>query len=207
MLYQIKTINSREEILTCNRAEIDNYVWTEKNVYIPKSYAYLGFIPNEGLYLKMICEESNPYTVVTAYHERTCTDSCMECFLAFPEENEKLSTDVLYMNFEVNSIGNAFIKAAKGRKGRQFVSDEVVEKCNIKATVNEDNWSIELLMPIDFLESFSQVPKLQKGAKFYVNFYKVSETPEYEHYGSFNRIDLPNPNFHCPEFFADAEIV
>lgn len=207
MEYKIKTICSEGEILSCNRFDIDKYVWEDKNDYIPKAYGYMGFIPGKGLRYRMICEESNPLTTVTEYHGRVCVDSCMECFLAFPEEGETLSTDVLYMNFEINSLGNTFAKAAKGRHGRQFVSDEMFKKFEISANVESDKWTIDVLIPLEFLEQYSQVPKLEKGAKFFCNFYKISETPGYEHYGSFTEINLEKPNFHCPQFFSQAEIV
>ncbi len=207
MEYKVKTIGTKDEIESCSRFEIDKYVWEDKNDYIPKAYGYMGFIPGEGLFYKIICEESNPLAEVSEYHGRVCNDSCVECFLAFPEEGEELSTDVLYFNFEANSLGNLFAKAAKGRKGREFISDEMYRLCNPAAKVEEGKWSFEALIPLALLEQYKQVPKLKKGAKFYCNFYKISETPGYEHYGSFAPIALDKPNFHCPQFFAEAEIV
>lgn len=208
MKYQIKTISSREEIESCVRADIDRYVWEDRNDYIPTAYAYMGFIPGEGLFYKMICEESNPLTRVSEYHGMVCNDSCMECFLAFPAEGEQLSPDVLYANLETNSLGNMYAKfSKKGVNGREFISDEMYKLCNPTAKVEGGKWSIEVLIPLALLEQFEEVPKMEKGAKFYCNFYKISQTEGYEHYGSYTTIDLEKPNFHCPQFFAEAEIV
>ena len=35
------------------------------------------------------------------------------------------------------------------------------------------------------------------------NFYKCGDRLKQQHYLSWNPIDLPRPNFHCPEFFGE----
>ena len=35
------------------------------------------------------------------------------------------------------------------------------------------------------------------------NFYKCADDTEFPHFVSWSPIDLPSPNFHCPEFFGE----
>ena len=72
---------------------------------------------------------------------------------------------------------------------------------------SEKSWTATVLFPINFLEETCNSGKLDVGSKFYCNFYKISETPEIEHYGSFAPIGTETPNFHVPVYFAKAIIV
>ena len=47
----------------------------------------------------------------------------------------------------------------------------------------------------------------QRVLRFAVIFFKISETPEIEHYASAYPINSTEPNFHLPEFFGTAVIV
>lgn len=49
---KVETIRSREELEEVTPFQVDNLLWGTKK--IPKTYGYLGFVPNDGFYLKMI---------------------------------------------------------------------------------------------------------------------------------------------------------
>jgi hypothetical protein len=49
----------------------------------------------------------------------------------------------------------------------------------------------------DFNQDFSS-GKRMKG-----NFQKCGDKTKFPHYGSWNRIDTPEPDFHRPEYFGD----
>lgn len=205
MEYNIKKIQSKADIDLCSEFEITNYQW--RNVYTPKVTGKAGFIPNEGIFVKMTCFEENPVTTKTQDRERVCDDSAMEAFFAFLEEGEELSNNVMYINFEFNANGKMYAKYGKGRKGRIFISEEVCRECGCTVVKDEKSWTASVLFPIKFLEETCNSGKLDVGSQFYCNFYKISETPEIEHYGSFAPIGSETPNFHLPEFFAKAIIV
>lgn len=205
MEYKIKKIQSKADIDLCNEFEITNYKW--RNVYTPKVVGKMGFIPGEGIFAKMTCFEENPLALKTQDRERVCDDSTMEIFLAFTEEGEELSNDVMYINFEFNSNAKMYAKYGKGRKGRTFISEELCKECGCTVTKDEKSWTATVLFPIKFLEETCNAGKLDVGSQFYCNFYKISETPEIEHYGSFSPIGTETPNFHVPIYFAKAIIV
>ena len=43
------------------------------------------------------------------------------------------------------------------------------------------------------------------GARMKANFYKCGDKLQTPHFLSWNRIDLPSPNFHRPDFFGTLE--
>ena len=50
----------------------------------------------------------------------------------------------------------------------------------------------------------SQIATLD-GARMTANFYKCGDKLQTPHFLSWNRIDLPSPNFHRPDFFGTLE--
>ena len=56
-------------------------VWgTEK---IAKTYGYIGFVPGEGLYIKLVCVEKNPLRIYKKDQDPVYKDSAMEAFFQF----------------------------------------------------------------------------------------------------------------------------
>lgn len=71
-------------------------------------HGYIGFIPRDGFYLKLVCEETNPLRTYTKANDPVYQDSAMEVFLMFDSEGEKAHKGV-YINLEMNSNG-AFLQ-------------------------------------------------------------------------------------------------
>lgn len=89
-----------------------------------------------------------------------------------------------------------------GRRLRQ----DMLQKLNCKAEVEEEQWNVSLMIPIEILEYIYGELYLKEGTKFNCNFYKICETKENEHYASYEYVKSKNPNFHLPEYFAEAVI-
>jgi hypothetical protein len=129
----------------------------------------------------------------------------MEFF--FKPDPEK---DDRYLNFEMNPIGTVLIGLGIDRHGRVRVS-EPSEIFNIKTSVDKDDlssykgtyWSINYSIPFDFLEKYYGKLEFTSGKKLLANFYKCGDDSKYKHFGSWNIIDLPKPDFHRPEFFGE----
>lgn len=204
MEYIVKKINQKSEIEQCEKFSINQYMWN--STQNPKMYGWMSYLDNKGLYVKMVCEEKDPKRVFKQHRDRVCEDSAAEVFLAFTEENEALTNDCMYINFELNANGALYAKYGKGRKNRQFLSDEECQMIEITSAVYEEQWELELLISELFLEKVCDWEKIKAGKKFYCNFYKISENKEIEHYGSYAPIDSPTPNFHLPVCFAEATI-
>jgi hypothetical protein len=70
--------------------------------------------------------------------------------------------------------------------------------------VGENKWSLMLVVPPtifhqDKVESWD-------GLKLNINLYKIGDNLSKPHYLSWQPIALPQPCFHCPEFFAAVEL-
>lgn len=204
MLYHVKRIKDRTEIEQCEPFAINQYMWNSKKE--PKAYGWMGYLEGEGLVVKMVCEERNPKREYTKHRDPVYKDSTMEVFLAFPEEGETLTNDVMYTNFEINSNGAMLANYGKGRKGRLSITDEQFAMTGVKATIEENRWYLEVLFPEAYLKEICDFEKVKEGRTFYCNFYKIAEEEAIQHFGSYSPIDSETPNFHLPVCFAEAVI-
>lgn len=204
MLYHVKRINRKEEIETCEPFSINQYMWNSTRE--PKTYGFMGYLEGEGLFVKMVCEETDPKRVYQNHRDPVYKDSAMEVFLAFPEEGEVLSNDCMYTNFEINSNGAMLANYGKGRKGRQSITDEQFELTGVQSTIEEEKWYFEVLFPESYLKQICDFEKVKEGKSFYCNFYKIAESEEIVHFGSYSPIQSETPNFHMPVCFAEAMI-
>ena len=184
---------------------MDHFMWT--CLQKPEAYGWMGYLKDQGLFVKLVCKEKDPKRVYHNVMDMVCEDSAMEVFLAFPEKGEALTNDVMYLNFEVNSNGAMYAAYGKGRKGRKPMPEKYLQVVDCKADRQEDSWTLTYLIPESYLKEEAGVEKLDGETEFYCNFYKIAQTPEIEHYASWSPIDNPTPNFHLPVFFAKAQIV
>ena len=46
-------------------------------------YGYIGFVPGEGLYIKLVCVEKNPLRIYKKDQDPVYKDSAMEAFFQF----------------------------------------------------------------------------------------------------------------------------
>lgn len=204
MLYHVKKIQDKTQIEQCEQFKINQYMWNSKQE--PKVYGWLGYIEDEGLFVKMVCEESNPKREYQNHKDPVYKDSAMEVFLAFTEEGETLTDNCMYTNFEINSNGAMLANYGEGRKNRRFISDEQYEMTGVKAMIEEEKWYFEVLFPESYLKEICDFETIKEGKTFYCNFYKIAESAEIQHFGSYSPIDSETPNFHKPVCFAEAVI-
>lgn len=204
MEYKVKEINSAEEIGKCEEARMDNYMWTCR--VKPAARVRMGYIREKGFLVEMVCEEENPKREYYNYMDPVCKDSAMEVFLAFPQKGESLTNDAMYVNFEVNGNGALYAAYGKGRRNRAPMPEIYLEECGCRAEAEDKQWKVSLLIPETFLRRECGLEALDKTTEFYCNFYKISESPEIEHYAAFHSIDNETPNFHLPVYFAKAGI-
>lgn len=208
--YLTKTIARREELDACPVFRVDNYQWT--CLQCPRTEGRMAYLRGEGLLLRMTCHEKDPKRALHNHRDMVCTDSAMEAFFAFPDsplpagEAFVPTDDGLYLNLEVNANGALYAKHGHGRKNRTFFTDEEVALTGVRAWVEPDRWSMELLLPLAVLERLCGIRSFEPGDSFYCNFYKIAEDSAIEHYASYSPIGSDTPNFHLPRFFARAVI-
>ncbi len=211
-MYEIKTIHSENDILSCNKFEMSHFNWNTD--YKPYSYGYVGLLENKGFLIRLCCEEDNPLCTYTEPNSMVYKDSAMEAFFQInPEQNSG------YINLELNSAGVLRAQFGESRDERIFFTDEQMKQCETqygKETLSAHNqshsenmWWVQILLPFSVIDDFygeGSAAKLAEGSTLRCNFFKLSETPEVEHYASYAPIDYPTPNFHMPEFFAEAVV-
>lgn len=134
-------------------------------------------------------------------------DSCVEFFCQVPG-------DMHYMNFECNCIGAMVASRRLGREENvQPLSKEqmatIKRSCSFprESFAERDglwSWEVELQIPLALIFR-DQKPIFPQ--KLRCNFYKCADKTKNPHFLSWRPIDLPNPNFHCPEFFGEIELI
>nr|WP_296032793.1 carbohydrate-binding family 9-like protein [uncultured Dorea sp.] len=199
---EVQLIESEELLDTVEPFEITHLLWGTDQ--IPKTYGYIGFAKGEGFYLKLVCLEKNPLRIYKKNQDPVYKDSAVEAFLKFYSKDK--SKQEVYLNFEMNANGAILAAYGKNKTERMPLKPEAVQKLQCKAEVKEDQWNVSLMIPIEILEDIYGDLELKEGTKFTCNFYKICETVENEHYASYKYVESKNPNFHLPEYFAEAVI-
>jgi len=207
--YEMYTISSKAEIVNCPTFEVSHFLWNSKQQ--PKTVGRMGYLEGKGIFVQMTCYERNPRRTFCKHRDPVYQDSALEAFFAFP--NHQLldngtfnSNDVLYFNFEINANGAMLAQYGAERYKRTFLTDEEYELTEVKTTMEEDCWSIELIVPNQLLKQVADISDLLPETIFYCNFYKISESKEIEHYGAYSKIFSETPDFHLPQYFAKVVI-
>lgn len=172
---------------------------------LPETHARLTFIEGAGFEVEMWCYETNMRAVNQEPDSPVYEDSCMECFLNFyPEESKR------YLNFEVNSLGVMLCQVGEGKNGRTFLKELglVRPEVTAKHAASEEGryWKVRYLIPFSLIESIYGKAEFAAGHKLKGNFYKCGDLTEHVHFGCWNLIEAPQPNFHLPEFFGELMI-
>ena len=203
---KVEIINNASELESLEPFEVSCLLWgTER---IPKTYGYLGFVPDDGFYLKMICMEKDPLRTYTKDQDPVYRDSAMEAFFMFePAQQKERDEQNIYINLEVNANGAILAGYGSQRIYRSYFTVDERRELECRTAVEDDRWTVSLRLPVSLLEKLYGPVDLKAGSTFSCNFYKISETKEIEHYASYSRILSETPSFHLPEYFAQAEIV
>lgn len=199
---KVEIIKNAADLESVTPFHVDKLLWGTKS--IPKTYGYIGFVPGDAFYLKMICEESEPLCTYTHDMDPVYRDSAMEAFFQFEADIERLQA--IYLNFETNSCGALLAGYGKERIYRSYFTKEMCRALQSTAKVEKDFWTWNLKIPVSILEEIYGPLHLGEGSTFTCNFYKISETKEVEHYASYSPILSKIPSFHLTEFFETAVI-
>ena len=129
------------------------------------------------------------------------TDSCVEFFMR-PGE------DMNYANIEFNCIGTCNASRGTGRHGRIPFTPDEYKKIRRYTTVQPETfaektgiftWELTAAIPLELIGlDASNLPKKVRG-----NFYKCADETAHPHFVTWNPINLPAPDYHCPEFFGE----
>ncbi len=175
------------------KADLDNYNFSPSKGYPVTEVR--GVFSEEGLTLRFLSNE-RPEDILARFHgrnESVCFDSCVEFFFApLPEKDNR------YMNIELSAGGGMLIGLGSGRKERIRPPFEL-EDFEIETEILSDGWRAKFFVPFEFVKSFFG----DFSNEFKGNFYKCGDQTACVHYGTWNLVDVPRPDYHRPEFFGE----
>ena len=146
----------------------------------PKTYGYLGYKKKDGFYLRMICEEKNPYRSYKKNMDPVYKDSAMEAFFQFfPKSTNETP---IYLNFEVNANGALLAECGSDRENRICLQEDELSQTHCKVVIEEKFWKWDLRLPETLLHKIYGSFELDN--EFRSNLYKISDIPQNEHYES-----------------------
>lgn len=180
---------------------IDNVNWAEWP-YRPE-VRFRAAHTSDAILLHYQVREASVRAVAGADNGPVWEDACVE-FFSVPD-----AEDGIYYNMECNCAGTLLVGAGVGRENRRRAPQEVLDRvqrwtslgrASFEERVGECSWELALLIPCStfFLHDLRSLDGLTMTG----NFYKCGDKLRTPHFLSWNPIDLPSPNFHCPQFFG-----
>ncbi len=127
-------------------------------------------------------------------------DSCCEFFISDP-------ADGTYYNFEMNCIGTLLGAKRKSRSECTHFPAETLERVKRYSTLAHKSrnlegkifgWSIAMCIPFDMIG----INPENLPATIRANFFKCGDKTAHPHFLSWNRVEVPSPDFHRPDFFG-----
>lgn len=172
-------------------APIDRYAWPGE--YRPEARAYAAW-DGEGLAVLLCANEKTVVAAARGFGGQVWWDSCLEFFC------QPFEDDARYLNIEVNAAGVALIGLGAGRESRTLLP-ACPRGMDIRASRHDGGWwAIAYRLPFALIEAlYGRRPG--PGAAMRGNFYCCDETL-HPHFGSWNPIKAPEPDFHRPECFG-----
>ena len=149
--------------------------------------------------------EASVRAVALADDGRVWEDACVEFFLS-PEGND------FYYNFECNCATKLLLHGGLAGTERPGASEEVLKSVKrwsslgtepFEEKVGECTWEVALIIPVSAI--FRLEIETLNGKAMRANFYKCGDLLQTPHFLSWSPIDLPQPKFHCPEFFGEIK--
>ena len=146
--------------------------------------------------------EASVRAVAAEDNGRVWEDSCVEFFIQTDEQQP------LYYNIECNCAGTLLIgHGVRGNRthAEKAVMDSVQRWSSLGRTPFEErvgacSWELVEVIPVSAL--FGDTVDRLDGKVWRANFYKCGDLLQTPHFLSWNPIDLPEPCFHCPDFFG-----
>lgn len=200
-IYEIRTVKSAAaDFSRADTACVTIFPWD--GCYQPVTAAQAVAL-KDAFAVRMCTDETNPRTEIKDLNGPVHTDSCMEFFFMPDPKNSKK-----YINWEFNSAGVLFISIGTDRYDRNILEiKNYTDLFQVKTRVGKDGWEIGYRIPYEFLSSYFPCFQIREGRVMKGNFYKCADKAKQPHYGCWSPIDLPEPDFHCPDFFGELILV
>jgi hypothetical protein len=178
----------------------------EKPAHFPKTQFKVAYDAN-NVYVIFRVEDQYVRAVQQGYNSGVCRDSCVEFFF-IPGTDIKQG----YFNLETNCGGTILMyhQLARGANHKEFDPNDLdtIEIAHSQPTIVEPEiqkptvWTLEYRMPVKILEKYAPLAKPRPGVTWKANFYKCGDQTSHPHWLTWSLVDLPQPDFHRPEFFG-----
>lgn len=183
-------------------AYISHYLW-ETNGYQPPAFGQLAW-SSKALLVHLWCGEQHPLVTYHQWNQPIYEDSCLEFFVNLTPCNGSS-----FFNFEMNAEGVLLAEFGNaGQPRTSLLEKEWKGRMAISAFVNSlGGWEITYELPWELLRRYQPDFSPQPEWVITGNFFKCGNSTAFPHYGAWNPIDLPDINFHRPEFFVPCIFV
>lgn len=185
-----------QQIATVNWAEFP---------YMPEVQFRIAYT-HDSILLHYKVKEASVRAVAAHDNGSVWEDACVE-FFSVPAD------DGVYYNVECNCAGTLLVGAGAERENRRHAPQEVLDKVQrwsslgrepFEEQIGDCSWEVALIIP--FTTFFLHDVKSLEGKEIRANFYKCGDKLQTPHFLSWNPIDLPQPNFHCLQFFGTLHL-
>lgn len=146
--------------------------------------------------------------VAQNYHGSVWQDSCVEFF--FTGCND---ADHGYFNLEMNCGGTFLFHHQTSRNQNQkHIEIEDCKKIRVLSSmpgiieteiVEPVEWTVKYSLPVEILQKYAAVETPAPGVIWKANFYKCADLSSHPHWLTWNHVDMPEPDFHCPQYFGN----
>ena len=186
-------------------AGVDVFPWYQSGVR-QKTSVRLA-CDSERIIAEFVCEDAHITSRIIELNGPVWTDSCVELFVR-PDPDHSRS----YFNVEINACGTLLMAWGPDRHKRQYIDFDGAKDVKIfhsqegmlKSELPGDlGWRIVAPIPFHVFNRLSGL-KLspQPGTRWTGNFYRCGGASDPQH-ACWSPIDLPVPDFHCPDYFGD----
>lgn len=197
--YEVTGISGQPDWQNIPTAAIDTYLWSDVRSIIPSAQAAWD---EDALYVRLQAIEPHILRRFTGTMDEVCKDSCLEFFFC-PEE-----TGDRYFNFEANPNGSLYVGFGRPGSDRcRLHRGNFRELFQVTPFEIPGGWGLQLRIPVSFIQIFSPGFQLKAGMTLRGNFFKCGDETQEEHYMSWNPVEVPDPNFHLPEFFGELKLL
>lgn len=175
--------------------KIDHFLWL-CNGCKPESGFYLCY-NEQTLKIRLFSNEHPRFIRAQEDDGAIWEDNCLEFFLApFGKEHP-------YLNFECNPKGFMIIGLGMDRHERRSLTKELKPLLSLKTAILKDRWEIEYAIPFKAISAiYGRDFEPKSDAEIFFNAYVCGDMAEPPRFGAWSPIDLPEPDFHRPEFFG-----
>ncbi|MCD4698993.1 MAG: carbohydrate-binding family 9-like protein [Phycisphaerae bacterium] len=190
------------------RLAIDEYPWYTGGFKQETTAAVL--YDDEAIYLLFVCADKHISAVETDTNSNVHIDSCVEFFATIDPDGHWGKWG--YFNFEANCCGTAKLGFRPGPEWRTLAPAELVETIGVSTSIptptktespDDDGWWLAAAIPFSVISEIAGRKVAPKsGAQWRVNFYRCGGKTDPQA-ACWNPIDLPEQDYHRPEFFGN----